>query len=244
MLTFIYPDSFFLFIFYLWSFSFYILNELFLHWFQFLLHCHSLRILRQVFKILKRHHYCCDVVECLAEGGLLEDAVDAETADFVDGLGLVGAGLPDGVDGVQVGELLEHAVAAENDEVVVIANLEALYVGSWNYHARIAAVLGVLGFDIANCPGYGQSTWEHSMWTNYKLHLSLDIQVRNVISILVNPAPILFNPRSLFITLWLMIFRKQKHLFSPINRHDSSTISNICHIAHISHYQRYNSTRP
>lgn len=76
---------------------------------------------------------------------------------------------PGSLDALSVGQLVENAVAAQNDEVVVVLNLETFDVWCGDDHFWVALILSSLCFDVAKCAGDGEPTREDAMRAEHDL---------------------------------------------------------------------------
>ena len=129
-------------------------------------------------EVLEGDEHGGHVVEALPVERVLEHGLDGEPALLVHVVGdlavlvVEGAAVPDALDDVFVGHLVEDAVAGEEEEVVVLGNLECLHVWETSYHVWVAALELQLGFRVSEGPGDGEPAWQHSDGPNDEIRLS------------------------------------------------------------------------
>lgn len=103
--------------------------------------------------IFERDYHHCDVVEGLHCDGLLQDGFDGASAVGMDGLPSVSEGLfrslPRRLYDLSVRQLVEDAIAAKDNEIVIVLDLKAFNVWSRDNDFRVALVLGSFRLDVA-----------------------------------------------------------------------------------------------
>ena len=136
-------------------------------------------LLQLLLEAIECHHYACDIIDGATKCAGSQYSVDAMTTILmclfkVDLLDLVFICfhqdlLPPDVDAIFTGQLVEDAVATNHDEVVVVFYFEGCDVWVCHHDVWVAFILFDLGFDITNCLGHGEPSWEHSMWAIHYL---------------------------------------------------------------------------
>lgn len=210
---------------------------------------------RNLLVVLECDHDSRDVIERLCEHALVERLVDGKTRLLMnrDGLALLehvlvnilaqdlvvlevaSGGVPTGLDDLLVVLLLEHTIAAEHDEVIIVANSEAFDLGRGNNAHRIATVARVLRFDVANGARYGETTGEDSMRTDDHLEAGgvVGRRVRHVALILIDLTAILFDAARFLVVLRLVVLGQEQDLLAAINRHDGSAVAHVGNVADV-----------
>ena len=124
---------------------------------------------------VESHHYAGDVVYCSPECAGSKDSIYAMPAVLV---GMVENHLlylflvrlhddllPGDVNRILRGELVKDAVAADDDEVMIVFDLKGCHVWISDDYFGVSLVLLQLSFDVTNCSGNRESAREHAMWS-------------------------------------------------------------------------------
>lgn len=115
--------------------------------------------------------------------------------------------LPSNVNRIFARQLVEHAVAANDYEVVVVLDFKCGHVGIGNDHVRVALVLLDLGFDIADGTRDGKPTRENSVRTIHHLLALLVccVVVLDDLRVLVDSTSMIYNSLHLDLVRRLVI---------------------------------------
>lgn len=97
------------------------------------------------FEVLESYHNHGNVVQRLSIEGVLEDALDSETALLVHVVGNLSifvvdiARVPDAGGNVLIGHFVEDTIASEDDEVMVLGYFEAFDIRDAGNDIRVAS---------------------------------------------------------------------------------------------------------
>lgn len=203
-----------------------------------------------IFEVFKCYHNTGDVIECPFVSWELKYTVNGLSTPFMDGAGIINSlwqgSLPSMLHTFLVAQFLKDTITSKDDEVVVISNLEALDVWSWNDHTWVTSILRIFSFDISNRTRDREAPGKHSVWSHNQMHGALPIRsdVRDIVAVLVDSTPVFFYPFGLTLLLWLMISWQCEDLLPSVHRHYSPAITYIGEVAHVSNDQCNDSTRP
>ena len=130
-------------------------------------------LLQLLLEAIECHHHAGDIIDGATKCACSQYSIDAMTTILmrlfkVNLLDLVFICfhqdlLPPDVDAIFAGQLVEDAVATNYDEVVVVFYFEGCDVWVCHHDVWVAFVLLDLGFDVTDCLGYGEPSWEHSV---------------------------------------------------------------------------------
>lgn len=100
-----------------------------------------------VLKIAKSYYYNCDIIKTPPEQAILDYVLDSHPAHFMDVLyfapdrwmvSVIASRFPNGDRCVDVGHLIEDAVAAKDNEVVLFFYLERFNVGFMDHYVGVS----------------------------------------------------------------------------------------------------------